>query len=113
MAPNLDHLSGSASGAAYELQELIKELKIPVHLNSRLDEVKDKSIMCTNLKTNERVEFDADTVLLAIGMSSKHDVADALRHSAPETEVFVVGDAIKPGLVGPAVMSAFKAAAYI
>ncbi len=113
MAPNLEHLSGSASGAAYELQELIKELKIPVYLNNRLEEVKDNSIVCTNLKTNEKVEYQADTVLLALGMASKHDVADALRHSAPETEVFVVGDAIKPGLVGPAVMSAFKAAAYI
>jgi 2,4-dienoyl-CoA reductase-like NADH-dependent reductase (Old Yellow Enzyme family)/thioredoxin reductase len=113
MAPNLEHLSGSASGAAYELQELIKELKIPVHLSNKLDEVKDKSVICTSVKTNEKVEYQADTVLLAIGMASKHDVADALRHSAPETEVFVVGDAIKPGLVGPAVMSAFKAAAYI
>ncbi|MBN1905204.1 MAG: FAD-dependent oxidoreductase [Deltaproteobacteria bacterium] len=113
MAPNLDHLSGTASGAAYELKELIKELKIPVHLSNKLDEVKDNSVKCANVKTNEKVEYQADTLLLAIGMASKHDVADALRHSAPETEVFVVGDAIKPGLVGPAVMSAFKAAAYI
>jgi pyruvate/2-oxoglutarate dehydrogenase complex dihydrolipoamide dehydrogenase (E3) component len=113
MAPNLEHLSGSASGAAYELQELIKELKIPVHLSNKLEEVKDKSVICTNVKTNEKVEYQADTVLLAIGMASKHDVADALRHSAPETEVFIVGDAKKPGLVGPAVMSAFKAAAYV
>jgi hypothetical protein len=40
-------------------------------------------------------------------------VADALRRSAPETEVFVVGDAAEVGTVATAVMSAFKAAAYI
>ena len=40
-------------------------------------------------------------------------MVDKLRRSAPETEVYVVGDAIAPGTVGPAIMSAFKAAAYI
>ncbi|NLA74697.1 MAG: FAD-dependent oxidoreductase, partial [Deltaproteobacteria bacterium] len=113
MAPNMDHLSISASGASYELKELIGELKIPLHLNCRLDEVKDKSVICTNVRTAEKVEFEADMVLLAIGMASKLDVVDSLRHSAPETEVFVVGDAVKPGLIGHAVMSGFKAAAYI
>ena len=90
-----------------------RELDIPVHLSCRLEEVKDDSIICSNTNTSEKVEFQADTVLLALGMAAKHDVADSLRHSAPETEVFVVGDAVKPGLVGPAVMSAFMAAAYI
>jgi len=61
----------------------------------------------------ERIEFLADTVLLAVGMAARHDVADALRRSAPETEVFVVGDALEPGNIASAVRSAFKAAAYI
>jgi 2,4-dienoyl-CoA reductase-like NADH-dependent reductase (Old Yellow Enzyme family)/NADPH-dependent 2,4-dienoyl-CoA reductase/sulfur reductase-like enzyme len=113
MAPDLGHLMQSASGAAFEFQELIAKLDIPVHLSCMLEEVKDDSILCSNTKTSEKVEFPADTVLLALGMAAKQDVADSLRHSAPETEVFVVGDAVKPGLVGPAVMSAFRAAAYI
>ena len=113
MAPDLSHLMTSASGASFELQELIDKLKIPVHLSCKLEEIKDKSVICGNIGTSERMEIPADTVLLALGMVSKHDVADSLRHSAPETEVFIVGDAIKPGLIGPAVMSAFKAAAHI
>ena len=40
-------------------------------------------------------------------------MVDELRRCTPETEVFVVGDAIEAGTVGPAIMSAFKAAAYI
>ncbi len=113
MAPDLNHLMMSASGAAFELQDLIRELNIPVHLNCKLEEVKDDSIICGDIKTLGKTVFQADTVLLALGMVSRHDVADSLRHSAPETEIFIVGDAVKPGLVGPAVMSAFKAAAYI
>jgi thioredoxin reductase len=113
MAPDLDHLMMSASGAAFELQDLIRKLNIPVHLNCKLEEVRDDSIICSNIQTFEKTVFQADTVLLALGMVSRHDVADSLRHSAPETEICIVGDAVKPGLVGPAVMSAFRAAAYI
>ena len=46
-------------------------------------------------------------------MTARLDVADALRRSAPETEVFVVGDAAAAGSIATAVMSGFKAAAYI
>jgi len=46
-------------------------------------------------------------------VSARHDVADSLRRSAPETEVFVVGDAAEAGTVATAVMSGFKATAYI
>ena len=46
-------------------------------------------------------------------MIPRHKVADKLRRSAPETEVYVVGDAIEAGTLGPAIMSAFKAAAYL
>ncbi len=113
MAPDLTHLMASASGAAFELQEMIEKYNIPVHLNCKLEEIKDGSVICGNVETSEKMEIPADTVLLALGMLSKRDEANELRRSAPETEVFVVGDAIKPGLVGPAVMSAFRAAAHI
>ena len=86
---------------------------IPIHHNYKLEEVTDNTIVCSNTNTSEKIEFPADTVLLALGMSPRHDVADSLRQSAPETEVFVVGDAIDAGNIGPAVMSAFRAAAYI
>jgi hypothetical protein len=46
-------------------------------------------------------------------MSARLDVADSLRRCAPETEVFVAGDAAEVGNIATAVRSGFKAAAYI
>ncbi|MBN2242180.1 MAG: FAD-dependent oxidoreductase [Acidobacteria bacterium] len=114
MAPDMSNLSISAGGAAaMELTRLIQELDIPVHLNCKLEEITDAGIICRNAKNGERVEFPADTVLLALGMSSRRETANRLRRSAPETEVFVVGDASETGNIAAAVMSAFRAAAYI
>jgi hypothetical protein len=75
----------------------------------------DSSVLCRNTETNKTLEFDADTILLAIGVTPRYAVADALRRcaTAAATEVFVVGDAKYPGNIGPAVKSAFRAAAYI
>lgn len=113
MAPDLSNLRKSASGASFEFMQLIEELEIPIHLGCRLEEITEKRVVCRDTATGEPKEFAADTVLLAIGMTPDKKTADALRHSAPETEVYVVGDAIEPGNIATAVMSAFRAAAYI
>jgi len=114
MAPDMSNLRASAGGASTELLDLIKELNIPVHLNCRLEEVTDKTVVCVDSADSRRsIEFPADTVLLAAGMTARRDIADSLRRSAPETEVFVVGDALEVGNIATAVRSAFKAAAYI
>ncbi|MFC1839415.1 FAD-dependent oxidoreductase [Thermodesulfobacteriota bacterium] len=113
MAPDLSHLFNTLGGVSIELTSLLKELEIPVYHNYILEEVKDNIVVCKNTNTSEEKEIPADTVLLALGVNPRYDVADSLRRSAPETEVYVVGDAIKAGTVGPAIMSAFKAAAYI
>jgi 2,4-dienoyl-CoA reductase-like NADH-dependent reductase (Old Yellow Enzyme family)/thioredoxin reductase len=114
MAPDLQNLSASAGGAAaMELTRLTEELGIPIHFDCRLEEVTDDVVICRSTKTSEKVTFPADTVLLAVGMAARHDVADSLRRSAPETEVFVVGDASEVGSIAGAVRSAFRAAAYV
>lgn len=113
MVADLSDISTSSKAITMELISLINELDIPVHLSCKLEEVTDDKVICRNMKSQEKVEFEADTVLLALGMSSRADVADALRRSASETEVYVVGDAVKPDTIAQAVMSAFRAAAYI
>lgn len=113
MAPDLSNLNTSAGAVAMELTSLVQELAIPIHLGCRLEEITETSVVCRKTGTSETVSFPADTVLLAVGMEPRRDVADSLRRCAPETEVFVVGDAMEVGTIASAVMSAFKAAAYI
>ena len=83
MAPDMSNLRASAGGASMELMALMQELGIPIHLNCKLEEVTDKTVVCRDMKTSEKIEFPADTVLLAVGMSAKRDVADSLRRCAP------------------------------
>ena len=114
MAPDLTNLFAAARGAQFEFMDLFAKYKIPIHLNTKLIEVTDKTVICENVKTGEKVEFPADTVLLALGMRPRYEVADSLRRAIPETEVYVVGDAaIRNGTIATATMSAFKAAAVI
>ena len=113
MAPDMRCLSASAGGVAMELMAIVERLQIPIHLNRRLEEVTDSAVVCRDMETSEKVEFLADTVILAVGMAARQDIADSLRRCAPETEVFVVGDASSVGTIAGAVRSAFKAAAYI
>ena len=113
MAPDLDNLRASAGGATMEIMALIEQLAIPIRLNCKLEAVGDSTVTCRDTSSGETLELPADTVLLAVGMAARRDVADSLRRSAPETEVFVVGDASSVGNIATAIRSAFKAAAYI
>ena len=114
MAPDLTNLFKSAVGAAaLELEMLIEELKIPIRFGCKLTEVTNDKVICLDMASSKTVEFPADTVLLATGMVSRNDVVDSLRRCAPETEVFVVGDAAEVGTIAGAIRSAFRAAAYI
>jgi len=113
MLSDMSSLQTSSGAVTMELLSLVAELAIPIRLNCRLEEVFDERVVCRDTVTGELVELEADTVLLAVGMVPRHAVADSLRRSAPETEVFVVGDASEVGCVAQAVRSAFRAAAYI
>jgi 2,4-dienoyl-CoA reductase-like NADH-dependent reductase (Old Yellow Enzyme family)/thioredoxin reductase len=113
MAPDLSRLRVSAGGAAMELSARLQQLEIPVYFNCRLEEITEEAIVCRDMKTSAQIAFPADTVLLALGMTARLESADSLRRCAPETEVFVVGDALEVGTIATAVMSAFRAAAYV
>ena len=114
MQGDYQNLMASSSGGFDDLMNLIKELDIPVLLGTKLDAVEDDCIKCTDMETNESKKIPADTVLLAIGVSPKHDEADELRRSCSETSAFIIGDCHHVGdNIANATMSALKAAAYI
>jgi 2,4-dienoyl-CoA reductase-like NADH-dependent reductase (Old Yellow Enzyme family)/NADPH-dependent 2,4-dienoyl-CoA reductase/sulfur reductase-like enzyme len=114
MLDGFQSLSSSARGVFDDIMEMVKKLEIPILLSTRLDEVKDDSVLCTDLKTGAQKTLPADTVLLAIGVKPRHKEADELRRSCPETSVFLVGDCNYVGNnIAHATMSAMRAAAYI
>ena len=106
-------LRKSAKAASREFPMICKAENIPLHYQLELTEVLDDKVICKNTATGYLVEFPADTVLYAIGMKPLRDVAESLRHCAPETEVRVVGDAEEVGTISTAVNEAFRAALHI
>ncbi|MCL1833823.1 MAG: hypothetical protein FWG49_04905, partial [Leptospirales bacterium] len=60
-----------------------------------------------NAATGELSEIKCDTVLLAMGMKERWKLVDELRHSAPESNVHIVGDCRNVGTIAEAVNQAF------
>ncbi|MDR0813188.1 MAG: FAD-dependent oxidoreductase [Oscillospiraceae bacterium] len=94
--------------AADEMLVKLEELKIPVYYETSLTEITDDKAICKDAKTGETLELSADTVLISIGMRARTELADSLRHSAPEGSVYIVGDAITAGKITNATNGGFQ-----
>jgi 2,4-dienoyl-CoA reductase-like NADH-dependent reductase (Old Yellow Enzyme family)/NADPH-dependent 2,4-dienoyl-CoA reductase/sulfur reductase-like enzyme len=106
-------LRKSSKHAGDEMLMIMEEKGIPLHLNNRLEEVKDDRIVCKDMVTGELVEYPCDTVLLSLGMVPLHDVVAELRHCTSETDVYIVGDALAVGNISTATNGGFQAAIHI
>ena len=106
-------LRDSAGAGASELMKLFEERNIPVYYGCALEEIEDGGILYRDLSSGEREILSCDTVLLALGMRPRQKQAEALRHCAPETSVFLVGDCEKAGSVYEAVNQAFQVSLHI
>jgi 2,4-dienoyl-CoA reductase-like NADH-dependent reductase (Old Yellow Enzyme family)/thioredoxin reductase len=96
-----------------EMPAILEEVGIKVQYETSLVEVTDKGIIAKG-PDGKTFEIEADTVLLAMGMKINHDLIAELRHCAPETECYIVGDAKKiGGNISAAVNGAFQAALHI
>ncbi|MDR2420505.1 MAG: NAD(P)/FAD-dependent oxidoreductase [Oscillospiraceae bacterium] len=94
------------------LASILTDMGVEIQWGTALKEVADDGI--TVVKGGETKKIEADTVLLAMGVKPRSAAAESLRHSAPETEVFVVGDAKQVGgNISFAVNGAFQAALHI
>jgi 2,4-dienoyl-CoA reductase-like NADH-dependent reductase (Old Yellow Enzyme family)/thioredoxin reductase len=103
----------SAGGGAAELLSIFRQKKIPVNYGLALTEVRDHSVVCKEMATGELREIPCDTVLLAMGMRERWGLVEELRHSAPESNVAIVGDCRKVGTIAEAVNQAFQACIHI
>ena len=96
-----------------DLPKHLEECGIQVQYNTAIVEVTDKGIIAKG-PDGKTFEIEADTVLLAMGMKINSKLIDELRHCAPETECYIVGDAKKiGGNLSAAVNGAFQAALHI
>jgi NADPH-dependent 2,4-dienoyl-CoA reductase/sulfur reductase-like enzyme len=104
----------SSSGTSYrEFRTIVDSGRFPSYYETALAEVTDDKVICVNQVTGEKLEIEADTGLLAVGMKPLTAKAEELRRSAPETSVRIVGDVKKLGTIGTAVNQAFQAALHI
>jgi NADPH-dependent 2,4-dienoyl-CoA reductase/sulfur reductase-like enzyme len=96
-----------------EMPALLNEAGIQVQYETSLVEVTDKGIIAKG-PDGRNFEIEADTVLLAMGMRVNYALVEELRHCAPETDCYIVGDAKKvSGNLSAAVNGAFQAALHI
>jgi 2,4-dienoyl-CoA reductase-like NADH-dependent reductase (Old Yellow Enzyme family)/thioredoxin reductase len=102
-----------ALGGAYDLLKWSNELGVQMIFNGKLTKVEDNAIEYICTLSGETALVKADTVLLAAGMRPLYSEGQSFRHSAPETDVFLVGDCVDPGDIRSAVRSAFAVASKI
>ena len=95
------------------LAAMLEETGVQVQYTTTLIEVTDNGIIVKDKDGNQR-EIIADNVLLAMGMKIDTKLVESLRHTAPETEIRIVGDAKAiGGNISFAVNGAFQAALHM
>ncbi|MDR0862257.1 MAG: FAD-dependent oxidoreductase [Oscillospiraceae bacterium] len=96
-----------------DLPRMLTEKGIKVQYETSLAEVTDTGAVLKSADGTTK-EIAVDNVLLAMGMRINTELVEELRHAAPETECFIVGDAKKVGgNISAAVNGAFQAALHI
>ena len=88
-------LSEAPSAHKYYLFDRIREYGIRIDTDTSLEEVTEKGIRAIT-KNFRWMEYEADSVVLAMGLRPRKEKVAELRRLIPETEVFVIGDCAKP-----------------
>ncbi len=83
------------SAHKFYLLDRIKELAISIVTNTKVEEVTEKGVRTVD-RNFRWSEYEADSVVLAMGMRPRKEKVAELRRLVPETEVFVVGDCARP-----------------
>jgi 2,4-dienoyl-CoA reductase-like NADH-dependent reductase (Old Yellow Enzyme family)/thioredoxin reductase len=100
-------LSEAPMSHRYYLLDRIKEYNIRIIMDTKLDSINEKGISVTG--GGKSTDYEADTIILAMGLRPRKEKVNELRRLIPETEVFVVGDCVKPRNIFSANHEAFNA----
>lgn len=103
-------LNGASLINRFSLQSLLAKHKVKIVTDTKLEEITSKGIKTIN-KNFQWKEYDADTVVFAIGMRPLKSVVDSLKVHVPATEVYAIGDCYEVGNVFTATHAGFNTAA--
>ncbi len=103
----------ASHAAKFPLLDLAEKYNVKTRFNMRLEEVRESSIICRDMVSDELTELPCDSLLLASGLVPRRKVVDELRHAIPETDVFIVGDARHAESIATAVADGFGAASEL
>jgi 2,4-dienoyl-CoA reductase-like NADH-dependent reductase (Old Yellow Enzyme family)/thioredoxin reductase len=92
------------------LMELLHQHGVEFETEVKLEEITNKSAVITDKKGN-RIELQADTVVLSLGVKPLTETVEALKGLA--REVYVVGDCLNPRNLMAAIHDAFHVAAEL
>jgi len=107
-----DLFRGAALINKFSLQSLLEENNVEIVTNTNVEEITTTGIKTINSNFRKN-EYEADTVVLAVGMKPRKQTINELRNLVPPTEVFVIGDGKEIGDVYTAVHSGFDTAVEI
>ena len=106
-------LRKNSGSSAKEFMRLVAEKNLPLYYNTKLCEVREDHVIVQDTISGEKRNIACDTVLLAMGMAARKDKAEELRHSAAETNVYMVGDCVRARTISEAVNEAFRVCLHI
>lgn len=88
------------------LMERLRKAGVKIHTGWYLEEVTDKGVICTDKKWR-RHEIEADTVVLAMGLTARKELVEKFKGLAPE--VYVIGDCVEARKIYHAFEDAWRA----
>jgi NADPH-dependent 2,4-dienoyl-CoA reductase/sulfur reductase-like enzyme len=94
----------------FYLMDKLAELGVDMLLNTTAQEITDKGVVAVDMEGNKQV-IEADTVILATGFRPDNELEDKLKGAI--SEVYTIGDCVKPGKIWGAIDSASRIARLI
>lgn len=93
-----------------ELCGIITEAGGAIKTGRKLLSIHPEHILCQIAESGETEKIYCDTVLMAAGLRPRKETVNALRHVIPETEVYIIGDCLRPRMIGDAIREGFGVA---
>jgi 2,4-dienoyl-CoA reductase-like NADH-dependent reductase (Old Yellow Enzyme family)/thioredoxin reductase len=90
------------------LFELLKESGVTIVTNTKMQAITASGVRTVNTAFRE-IEYPADSIVLATGMTARKEKVAELRTLLPQTEVFIIGDCLRPRTLAAATHEGFNA----